>query len=284
MLANLSGFDGSPESLRKLQLEYGAEIARAVVNFKGPFLFQVVSRYHGGAYVVFSQELNDSLRAFALTGSYASVIGGGPAAKVVFSRDVRVRALADPRVKECERALRANPSMRAREALEKVLADVTLEKQAEVADEFDQIHSVERAQKGGARCRASLSPSRCGQSSSRSSAACSPRRARSAERSMSDRNPEWQPCDEITLEGVEVPAALGVSAAERRMRRPVSLDLSIGLDLSRSGASDKLAHTIDYQAIYDVVAEVAGAVSTNSSRPWESESPKPSSSASRSPG
>ena len=54
ILANLSGFDGSPESMRKLQLEYGAEIARAVVNFAGPLIFLVVSRYHGGAYVVFS--------------------------------------------------------------------------------------------------------------------------------------------------------------------------------------------------------------------------------------
>ena len=45
----------------------GAEIARAVVNFDGPILFQVVSRYHGGAYVVFSQELNPGLRASALT-------------------------------------------------------------------------------------------------------------------------------------------------------------------------------------------------------------------------
>ena len=36
ILANLSGFDGSPESMRKLQLEYGAEIARAVVNFARP--------------------------------------------------------------------------------------------------------------------------------------------------------------------------------------------------------------------------------------------------------
>ena len=58
VLANLSGFDGSPESMRKLQLEYGAEIARAVVNFEGPISFLVVSRYHGGAYVVFSQALN----------------------------------------------------------------------------------------------------------------------------------------------------------------------------------------------------------------------------------
>jgi len=45
VLANLSGFDGSPESLRGLQLEYGAEIGRAVVNFKGPIVFCVVSRY-----------------------------------------------------------------------------------------------------------------------------------------------------------------------------------------------------------------------------------------------
>ena len=43
MLANLSGFDGSPESLRKMQLENGAEIARAVVNFQGPIYFVVVT-------------------------------------------------------------------------------------------------------------------------------------------------------------------------------------------------------------------------------------------------
>ena len=43
ILANLSGFDGSPESMRKLQLEYGAEIGRAVVNFKGPERTHVLS-------------------------------------------------------------------------------------------------------------------------------------------------------------------------------------------------------------------------------------------------
>ena len=36
VLANLSGFDGSPESMRHWQLEYGAEIGRAVTNFNGP--------------------------------------------------------------------------------------------------------------------------------------------------------------------------------------------------------------------------------------------------------
>ncbi len=60
VLANLSGFDGSPDSMRNLQLEYGAEIGRAIVNFRGPIVFCVVSRYHGGAFVVFSKALNPS--------------------------------------------------------------------------------------------------------------------------------------------------------------------------------------------------------------------------------
>ena len=78
VLANLSGFDGSPESLRKRQLEYGAEIGRAVVNFSGPIVFCVVSRYHGGAFVVFSGALSEEMDVLAVEGSYASVIGGAP--------------------------------------------------------------------------------------------------------------------------------------------------------------------------------------------------------------
>lgn len=149
VLANLSGFDGSPESLRKIQLENGAEIARAVVNFQGPIYFVVVSRYHGGAYVVFSQELNDDMQAVALEGSYASVIGGGPAATVVFSREVRAMALDDPRVKDKTEIVRRHPSEENRAALEAVLREVTLEKQAETAAQFDSIHSVERAKEVG---------------------------------------------------------------------------------------------------------------------------------------
>ncbi len=78
VLANLSGFDGSPESMRNWQLEYGAEIGRAVTNFRGPIVFVVVSRYHGGAFVVFSKRLHDDMETAAVTGSYASVIGGAP--------------------------------------------------------------------------------------------------------------------------------------------------------------------------------------------------------------
>jgi acetyl-CoA carboxylase carboxyltransferase component len=149
ILANLSGFDGSPESMRKLQLEYGAEIARAVVNFDGPLVFLVVSRYHGGAYVVFSGALNERLRPAALTGSFASVIGGGPAAAVVFSREVRARAATDPRVVERRRAAQGHSSVDAREAFEQTWEEVLLDKQGEIAAEFDAIHSVERARDVG---------------------------------------------------------------------------------------------------------------------------------------
>ena len=144
ILANLSGFDGSPESMRKLQLEYGAEIAQAVVTFRGPILFLVVSRYHGGAYVVFSRALNPGLRAAALSGSYASVIGGSAAAAVVFSREARARAASDPRV----RALRG-PEGADADRFEATLEEVVLEKQAEIAREFDAVHSVERARQVG---------------------------------------------------------------------------------------------------------------------------------------
>ena len=64
--------------------------------------------------------------------------------------------------------------------------------------------------------------------------------------------------DKILLEGIEVPAALGVTAAERRMRRPVRLDIEVGRDLREAGRSDQIRHTLHYQHIFDVVAEVAG--------------------------
>ncbi|MGE0027258.1 MAG: carboxyl transferase domain-containing protein [Thermoleophilia bacterium] len=152
VLANLSGFDGSPESLRKGQLEYGAEIGRAVVNFDGPIVFCVVSRYHGGAFVVFSAALNDRMEVLAVEGSYASVIGGAPAAAVVFAGDVAARTEADPRVADLQAALadaKDADRPRLRAELEDVRAAVRSEKLGQVAAEFDGIHSVERALKVG---------------------------------------------------------------------------------------------------------------------------------------
>jgi acetyl-CoA carboxylase carboxyltransferase component len=152
VLANLSGFDGSPESLRRLQLEYGAEIGRAIVNFRGPIVLCVVSRYHGGAFVVFSATLNEQMEVLAVEGSFASVIGGAPAAAVVFTGDVNARTRADERVRTLAAAVEsANDEERARLIVDlaEVTESVRVEKLGSVAAEFDAIHSVERAREVG---------------------------------------------------------------------------------------------------------------------------------------
>ena len=152
VLANLSGFDGSPESMRRRQLEFGAEIGRAVTNFDGPIVFVVVSRYHGGAFVVFSKALNESMEIAAVEGSYASVIGGAPAAATVFARDVKKRTEADHRVREAREAIaeaEGADATRLRGALTVITEEVRSEKLGEVATEFDSIHTIERALRVG---------------------------------------------------------------------------------------------------------------------------------------
>jgi acetyl-CoA carboxylase carboxyltransferase component len=152
VLANLSGFDGSPESMRNLQLEYGAEIGRAVVNFGGPIVFCVISRYHGGAFVVFSNRLNDNMETAALDGAYASVIGGAPAAAVVFAREVQKRTAADPRLQALEQQIaRASGPTKVKLSGEReaLWERVHSEKLGMVAEEFDAVHSIHRAKQVG---------------------------------------------------------------------------------------------------------------------------------------
>ena len=134
--------------MRRLQLEYGAEIGRAVVNFDGPIVFCVISRFHGGAFVVFSRRLNDNFQSIALERAHASVIGGAPAAAVVFARDVNTRTRKDPRIAELDEKISGAEGAereRLRAEREERWADVRSEKLGELAGEFDAIHSVERA-------------------------------------------------------------------------------------------------------------------------------------------
>ena len=75
------------------------------------------------------------------------MIGGGPAAAVVFPREVRKRADADERVAaaKVERdAGRMTPL-----AFDKLRLRVHTETQGALAREFDQVHSVERAKRVG---------------------------------------------------------------------------------------------------------------------------------------
>lgn len=63
--------------------------------------------------------------------------------------------------------------------------------------------------------------------------------------------------DVILLQGIQVPAALGVTAAERRMRRPVTIDLELETPLYEAGRSDRIGRTIHYRRVFEVVEDVA---------------------------
>lgn len=74
---------------------------------------------------------------------------------------------------------------------------------------------------------------------------------------MPDRKSKGGPEDAILLENLQVPAALGVTAGERTLRRPVRIDLEIARSLATSGRSDRLDDTLDYGEVYRVVEAVA---------------------------
>ena len=65
--------------------------------------------------------------------------------------------------------------------------------------------------------------------------------------------------DSIRMRGIQLPVALGVSAGERSLRRPVEIDLDLHCDLARSGSTDDLTDTIDYVAVWETLAKVASA-------------------------
>ncbi len=88
----------------------------------------------------------------ALEGARASVIGGAPAAAVVFAREVSRRTEIDPRVSElAQRVSEAHGSERAGllGELNGVREAVRAEHMHLMADEFDSVHTVERAREVG---------------------------------------------------------------------------------------------------------------------------------------
>ncbi|MDT5080579.1 MAG: hypothetical protein QOJ80_5216 [Mycobacterium sp.] len=142
-MARRSHFAGS------IQLEYGAEIGRATVNFDGPIVFCVISRYRGGAFVVFSNALNENMQVLAVEGSFSSVTGGAPAAAVVFTREVDARTEADPAVRDLEASTDDGASASLRVRLAATRAAVRSDKLGEVAAEFEAVHNIDRARRVG---------------------------------------------------------------------------------------------------------------------------------------
>jgi acetyl-CoA carboxylase carboxyltransferase component len=88
------------------------------------------------------------MTVLALEGSFASVLGGAPAAAVVFSGEVNNRTATDPRVTELQTQVSSSAGAE-RAALNARLAEiqsaVRAEKLGEVAAEFDRVHSIQRA-------------------------------------------------------------------------------------------------------------------------------------------
>jgi acetyl-CoA carboxylase carboxyltransferase component len=102
--------------------------------------------------VVFSKQLNPRMEIAAVEGSFASVIGGAPAAATVFAREVQSRTENEPRVTELRTSLAAADPDEARPlraALTRLSDQVRSEKLGEVADEFDAIHTIRRALRVG---------------------------------------------------------------------------------------------------------------------------------------
>ena len=144
-LRRLTGIDAAQ------QLEYGAEIGRAITNFDGPIVFCVVSRFHGGAFVVFSKPLNERIEIAAVEGSYASVIGGAPAAAVVFARTVDDRTAARPRWSRVRNGGRGADDERRRvqTQLTRSRPLVHSQKLGESPTSSTSVHTIERAQRVG---------------------------------------------------------------------------------------------------------------------------------------
>ncbi len=67
---------------------------------------------------------------------------------------------------------------------------------------------------------------------------------------------EHRPADLIELRGLRVVGTCGALPEERERPQPLELDLDVEVDLSKAGASDDLAHTVDYGRLCDAVIQV----------------------------
>ncbi len=62
--------------------------------------------------------------------------------------------------------------------------------------------------------------------------------------------------DRIRLVNMTFYGYHGVSAAEKETGRRFEVDCELAVDLAEAGKSDRLAHTIDYAAVYDLIADI----------------------------
>lgn len=66
--------------------------------------------------------------------------------------------------------------------------------------------------------------------------------------------------DVVRIKGLRVETVVGVHAWERKLPRPVVIDLELATDVARAARTDQLQDAVDYHAVaQSVIACVAGA-------------------------
>ena len=67
--------------------------------------------------------------------------------------------------------------------------------------------------------------------------------------------------DHVEISGLRANCIIGVDESERVEPQPVEIDIVLDVDLAAAGASDDLAHSIDYRSLAEAVV---GAVESSS--------------------
>ena len=62
--------------------------------------------------------------------------------------------------------------------------------------------------------------------------------------------------DRIRLVNMTFYGYHGVSTAEKETGRRFQVDCELAVDLAEAGKTDRLTHTIDYSAVYDLIADI----------------------------
>lgn len=62
--------------------------------------------------------------------------------------------------------------------------------------------------------------------------------------------------DRITLSNMHFYGHHGVDAAERDLGGRFSFDVELVMDVTKAGETDDLNHTVDYKAVYELVADI----------------------------
>ena len=63
--------------------------------------------------------------------------------------------------------------------------------------------------------------------------------------------------DRLRVEGMEFHGSVGVSAAERALITPITVDLELRADLARAGVSDDLRDSVDYSVLHTEMTAIA---------------------------